>query len=416
VRHARAVHSARRHRTPAVILLGGRGPALSVARSLGQLGVPVDVLAAGPAPVARSRFCRRFVASRPGEDRQAVWLRWLEREGPPGAVVLPCDDDGVELVARNRRRLEDLGHIPIAGDDDGMLAMLDKAATYARARSLGVPAPRTVTIRDAADIDRAVTEVGLPCAIKPLHSHLWQRHFNRKVVRVADEAGLRTTLAEVRGLGLEVLVTEIIPGADDRFVSYYTYLDQAGDPLFHFTKRKLRGYPIHFGLWTYQVVEWHEDVADLGLRFARGAGLRGVVNVEFKRDARDGALKLIECNHRFTAANEIVRIAGVDIARLAYGELVGDPMRPQDPPREGARLWSTWDVAAFLGYRAAGEITTAAWLRSLLHPLHVGTLSWDDPLPFAVALAEDARKLRAAVSRRGVRALAVKATQVADAG
>jgi predicted ATP-grasp superfamily ATP-dependent carboligase len=387
-----------------------------VARSLGQLGVPVYVLAAGPAPVARSRFCHRFVACRAGEDRQGAWLRWLEQEAPRGAVILPCDDDGLELVARNRRRLEELGHLPIAGDDEGMLAMLDKEATYARARSLGVPAPRTVPIRGAADIDRAVAEVGLPCAIKPLHSHVWQRQLTSKVMRVGDEAGLRAALADVRRRGLEVLVTEVIPGADDRFVSYYTYLDATGEPLFHFTKRKLRGYPIHFGLWTYQVVEWHPDVAELGLRFLKGAGLRGVVNVEFKRDTRDGGLKLIECNHRFTAANEIVRLAGVDIARLAYGELVGDPMRPHGPPREGQRLWSTWDVASFLGYRAAGEITTAAWLRSLLHPLHVGMLRWDDPLPFLAALAEDARKLRRAVNRDGLGAPAIKATQVADAG
>jgi D-aspartate ligase len=400
-------------RWPPAVLLGGRGPALSVARSLGALGVPVHVLAAGPAPVRRSRFCHAYVVRGAGGNRQRDWLDWLRHEGPRGAALLPCDDDGLELIARHRRRLDELGYLPIAGADDAMLAMLDKEATYDRARALGVPAPRTVPIRSAGDIDRAVAELGFPCAIKPVHSHLWQRHFRAKLIPVADEAALRAELAEVGRLGLEVLATEIIAGADDSFVSYYTYLDGAGQPLFHFTKRKLRGYPIHFGLWTYQVVEWHPDVAALGLRFLTGAGVRGVANVEFKRDSRDGQLKLIECNHRFTAANEIVTLSGIDIARIAYGDLVGVPMHPAGPARVGARLWSTWDVAAFLGYRAVGELTTTAWLRSLLHRFHVGMLRLDDPLPFLAAISEDVRKLRLAVRHDGAGAAVRKATQVA---
>jgi D-aspartate ligase len=410
---AASVAGAEPGRWPPAVLLGGRGPALSVARSLGALGVPVHVLAAGPAPVRRSRYCHAFVVRGHSGNRQGAWLNWLEHEGPRGAALLPCDDDGLELIARQRPRLEQLGYLPIAGADDAMLAMLDKEATYDRARALGVPTPRTVSIRGAGDIDRVVAELGFPCAIKPLHSHLWQRHFRAKLIPVADEDALRAELAEVGRLGLEVLATEIITGADDAFVSYYTYLDEAGRPLFDFTKRKLRGYPIHFGLWTYQIVEWHADVAELGLRFLTGAGIRGVANVEFKRDARDGRLKLIECNHRFTAANEIVALSGIDIARLAYGELVGVPMLPDAPARLGARLWSTWDIAAFLGYRAVGELTTTDWLRSLLHPLHVGMLRLDDPLPFLAAVGEDVRKLHRAVGRDGARAAVRKATQVA---
>ena len=51
-------------------------------------------------------------------------------------------------------------------------------------------------------------------------------------------------------------------------------------------------------------------------------------NVEFKRDTRDGRLKLIECNHRFTAANELVRRAGIDLARIAYDRACGDDVPP----------------------------------------------------------------------------------------
>jgi len=273
--------------------------------------------------------------------------------------------------------------------------------------------PRTATIRDAADIERAVHEIGLPCAIKPVHSHVWQRHFRVKVMRVDDEPTLRARLAEVGALGLEVLVTEIIPGGDDQFLSYYTYMDEHGEPLFHLTKRKLRGYPIHFGLSTYQVVEWHPDVAELGLRFFSGVGLRGIGNVEFKRDARDGQLKLIECNHRFTAANELVRRAGVDVARVAYGRLFGVPMAPARPPREGDRMWHAWDVPALLGYRATGELSTARWIASLMRPFHLPYFRWTDPVPSMIGLTQSAAKLRRSVARDGVGAPLAKARTAA---
>ena len=52
---------------------------------------------------------------------------------------------------------------------------------------------------------------------------------------------------------------------------------------------------------------------DLGLALFGHAGLRGVANVEFKRDPRDGRLKLIECNARFTAANGLLTASGIDL-------------------------------------------------------------------------------------------------------
>jgi predicted ATP-grasp superfamily ATP-dependent carboligase len=397
----------------AAVLLGGRGPALSVARSLGEMGVRVHVLAGQPGPVSGSRHCHRFVAVPGGDRLQQRWLDWLEREGPAGAVLLPCEDDGLELIARHRAGLEQLGYHPIEADDDVVLAMLDKEATYRRARAVGVPSPGTVIVRRAADVERAVAERGFPCAVKPVHSHVWQRHFRAKVLPVDDELALRTTVARALELGIDVLVTEIIPGGDDQLLSYYTYIDDSGRPLFHLTKRRLRGYPVHFGLATYQVIEWHPDVAELGLRFFAGVGLRGVGNVEFKRDARDGALKLIECNHRFTAANELVRIAGVDLARIAYDRARGVDVPPTPEVRNGDRMWNVWDVPAFLGYRADGELTAAAWMRSLMHRSHVPHFRWSDPVPSVIGAAQGAGKLRRRMTRDGIRAPIARVTRAA---
>jgi D-aspartate ligase len=119
-----------------------------------------------------------------------------------------------------------------------------------------------------------------------------------------------------------------------------------------------------------------------------------LANVEFKRDARDGRLKLIECNHRFTAPNEQFRIAGIDIALFTYCRLAGLPTPVVDGYRAGVRLWHPGtDARAFLALRRRGELSLAGWLRSVARPQHFPLFRWDDPQPSLGLHAVRARRL-----------------------
>jgi D-aspartate ligase len=381
---------------PPAVVLGGVGGALSVARSLSRYGVRVHVLGDGPSLVGASRHCAEFVDL--GDD-DGLQERWLERlaDGPHGAVVLPVGDDGLELVARHRSWLDERGYIPVEANDEVLLAMLDKYRTYELATRARVAAPPTTLIFSPSDAATAAEEVGFPCALKPLHSHRFSRHFNVKVFVAEEREELAGIVARTSALGLEMLATAIVPGGDERYCSYYTYIDDRGEPIFHFTKRKIRQYPIHFGLGTYHLTDWSPEVAAEGLRFCQEIGLRGLANVEFKRDPRDESLQLIECNHRFTAVNEIVRLAGIDLAVLTYDRLLGRPVPRMQRYRTGVRLWSQLeDLSAAKAYRRAGEVSYRAWLGSLLHRQHSYFFEWRDPGPTLLSFA---RKLRRRVGR-----------------
>jgi D-aspartate ligase len=389
--------------TMPAVLLGGAANALSVARALWRAGVPVDLLADGRGDsVARhSRACRRYVNSAGDGPVAERWMRWLSSESAP-AVVLPCCDEGVELIARRRAELEAHGHRPVEADDEALLDMLDKARSYELARDAGVAAPRTVTVTAVADL--AELDFAFPCGIKPLHSHLFAQRFNTaaKGVTVATAEEARRVLAPILEEGHPMLLTEVIPGPDDQFRSYYTYLDERGEPLLHFTKRKLRQHPTHFGLGSYHLTEWNPEVAELGLAFARAAGLRGLVNVEFKRDARDGRLKLIECNPRFTEVNEQVRAAGIDLALVAYNRLLNRPLPPLDSFRDHLGLWfPVDDLRALRAYRREDELTTRAWLRTLAHRQVPLMFSSSDPKPSLVRWWKRGAGLARKLSRRG---------------
>ena len=230
----------------------------------------------------------------------------------------------------------------------------------------------------------SVREFEFPCALKPVYSHRFQRHFQVKAFVVSNVEELETRYRDIEATGAEILLTEIVPGIDDEYCSYYTYLEPDGTPLVSLTKRKLRQYPNGFGMGTFHMTKWEPEAAELGLRFARAVALAGMVNVEFKRDARDGCLKLIECNVRLTAANEVVRRAGVDFARILYDRALGRPPVLPSGFREGVYEWHPiGDYRAFRQYRAAGRMSTSAWVRSLLHRrTGIPDLAFDDPYPF----------------------------------
>jgi predicted ATP-grasp superfamily ATP-dependent carboligase len=120
----------------------------------------------------------------------------------------------------------------------------------------------------------------------------------------------------------------------------------------------------------------------MGLRFLRGAGLRGFGNVEFKRDARDGHLKLIECNARFTRLHEMLEVCGLDVTLLVYNRLAGRPLPQLGRYRSGVWFWlPSSDFAAFRSLNQRGELSLAAWSRSLLRRPHFLRFEWGDPLP-----------------------------------
>src|SRR6476661_6465718 len=129
---------------PPAVLLGSEESAVSAARSLGAIGVTVYGLGDAADPLRHSRYCTHFVHVGSKEGVEQRYMSWLE-SGPRGAVVLPCYDDGLDTIARNRATLESWGYRPVEGDDDTSLAMIDKQASYERTVAAGIPVPRMAT-------------------------------------------------------------------------------------------------------------------------------------------------------------------------------------------------------------------------------------------------------------------------------
>jgi len=287
-------------------------------------------------------------------------------------------------MARHRAVLVDAGLRPALARDDVVLAMLDKQRCYELARQMDIAVPRTESVTGKVQAVSVAMTFDLPFALKPRVSHLFAPYANgsSKAIVIRSYIELERQVDWLVDAGLSMIVTEIIPGPEHSYCSYYTYLDDEGRPLVHFTKRKLRQYPVGFGEGSYHLTDWAPDVAEMGLRFVSAIGLRGMANVEFKRDQRDGSLKLIECNARLTAANELVRRSGVDFAEIIYRGALGLPTDTASTYRVGIGMWMPMhDLLAFHELRRSRRLGTVTWLMSLCRPQVAAVLDARDPGP-----------------------------------
>ena len=81
----------------------------------------------------------------------------------PFAAVVGVDDQGVMAAALGAERLGLPHNAP-----DAVARTRDKAAMRRALAQAGVPQPRFAQLLPGADVAAAVSEVGLPCVVKPV--------------------------------------------------------------------------------------------------------------------------------------------------------------------------------------------------------------------------------------------------------
>ena len=382
------------------LVLGGDANALSVARSLGRSGVPVYTTF-GDSHAAHSRYIRENLDMRSYSQDYALLLRDKAAE-LAGAAVFACSDDAVEAVATHRARFAGIYEFE-RNRPELQLAMLNKQRTLELARDLDVPIPRFWCVDESTDLEELGATLPYPVIVKPFDTFAFRKVFKRSYLRADNKHELLGLVAQARFNEMDFMICELIPGADDCACSAYTYMDETGEELFSLTKRCLRRIPNNVGAGTFQITTDLEDVREMAQRFFRGLGWRGFGNLEFKRDPRDGSLRVIECNARFTAVHEQLAAAGNDLSLLSYRHMTGQEIAPLRRNRQRVAIWSPRvDFHAFREHRARTGAPFSSWLRSLAAAkLVFPVFSLRDPEPaFRATVArvrELAGKLRARV-------------------
>ncbi len=395
------------------IVLGGSQNALSVARNLARHGIEVVAINFPYEAIRFSRYAR-YMHLR-GECTPNAWERFLlgrESDHLHGSVLLPCSDEAISIIVNNyavlsrKFLLEETDHAI-------RRELLDKFVIYQRAQEAGIPTVGYWAVRSSEELERAMPELCFPLIMKPLYSPHRYLLKSTKAVLISDRTALAEHFSVAARLGVGIVLMEYIPGGDDRLCSYYTYLDEDGNPLVHLTKRVKRRFPLESGDGTYHVTTWIPEAAELGLRFFRHLNFRGLGNIEFKWDERDRRLKIIEVNARFTASDCLIAKSGVNLALITYNRIMGRPQPPiMDFEQSLVLCRPIEDALAAWGLHKRGELRLHEWITDLRHANMFPFFEWRDPIPAFAVLGHRVQQLGAQLVPRFGAARATRSLEV----
>jgi len=309
------------------IIVGGEHPGLGVVRSLGRRGIPICVVDDQRSVSEFSKYTSRFVHVKDLLDEQKTVDSMLEigqRYGLKGWVLFPTRDETVAAFSRHRDRLAEYFRVT-TGDWNTVQWAWNKKNTYDLAIKLGIPVPRTWNPQTEEGL--AALYPHLPLAIKPAVKENFFYATGSKAWRVDTPEELhrlfKKAAQQIRTQ--EILLQEIIPGDGKQQYSYCAFF-RDGDAHSTLIARRMRQHPREFGrAATYVETIEEPEVEKLSELFLRAIDFYGLVEVEFKRDPRDGQFKLLDVNARTWGFHSIGEPAGVDFPYLLYADQIGLP-------------------------------------------------------------------------------------------
>ena len=335
-------------RAPALVIDVGWVNGLAAIRSLGRAGIPVIAVDHRQSALGfRSRYARPVVSPDPQDEEAFVsFLAGLEVDAP--APVFATHDEPLNAIARGAEQLGDKFLYPFPPWE--VLARIQtKRGQLEAAQAAGVPVPRTAYPVAVEEARAAADDLGYPVLVKPSSTEGFKRRFGRQAFRC--ETGGQVAVAFADAEPFEPMVQEIVPGGDEELFTLGSYLAADGEALGLFCGRKLRQTPPGVGTCRVGEAVWVEEVVEQGLEVLRALEHKGLSQVEFKRDRRDGSFKLMEVNPRLWQWHGLASACGVDLPLIAYRDLTGE--RPAPVSMNGRRR--RWAITLLPGEAPAPQ-------------------------------------------------------------
>lgn len=408
----------RASRIPGAVLLGSDFKALGVIRSLGRRGARGVVIDNTP----RSAWFSRYVVERrhwdgPMEgDRFVDYLLTLGQDPRyAGWLLIPNQDEVVELVARHHDTLATCFTL-VTQDWETLKWACDKGRMNQMARETGVAIPATWYPRDEDNL--AALDIVYPAIIKPTASFRLQHALRLKALPANDVEEMRAQYRVALGAMApdEIMIQELIPGGGSQQFSVAAYA-RDGEIIAAMTARRTRQYPIDYGL-SSSFVEAREipGILDDARKLLTYMRLTGMVEVEFKRDPRNGVNKLLDINVRPWGWHTLTIACGLDFPYMQYCDALGLPMPVPTPHYDYRWLRAVTDIPAGIQETRAGLTTPLAYLRTLIAgKTTFSVFDWSDPLPVlmdASSVAVRALPLLRKTARRTLAPVATKSAKL----
>jgi predicted ATP-grasp superfamily ATP-dependent carboligase len=313
---------------PAMIFKASRDTlhhgALSIARTLGQLGVPVFALTEDRyTPVAISRYLTKAFVWKEWPNDNAALLDAMSAIGTAirhPSILIPMDDLSAVFVAENAQALGEWFRVPqLASDLPRQLA--NKASLFSLCAKIGVPCPKTVVPHGIEDVHNFIEQTTFPVVVKAAEQWLLlDNRFSAIVVptREALTAFYERTKPEERS---RIILQEFIKGKD---WIYHGYCNPKVELYVSFTGENLRSYPPNAGSTALGVSCMNKDLCRQSEKLLKSISYAGITDMDWRYDERDGQYKMLDCNPRVGMNFRLFENhSGIDVVRAQHLDLTG---------------------------------------------------------------------------------------------
>lgn len=308
---------------------------LAVIRSLGKQGL--DVTAGEEtryATGAYSRYCnQKLVYPSPRrEEEKFIGFLFDTLKSKKVDVLFPVADACLKPIIDHEEELSQYTQIALPPRETFMKGY-DKGVTLRIALDNGIPCPRTFFLENHPDAARLAEVVEYPAVVKPRVSS------GRRGVRVCKDPEdlVRAYESSASEFG-PVVIQEFIPCGGE--LGVYTLLNHRSEPRALTVQRRIRSYPPSGGASTLRETfkdGCSQEAKELSLSLLKAMRWSGVAMVEFRIDARDGSLKLMEVNPRFWGSLHLSILSGVDFPYLLYQMVMNGDVEPVPDYQEGVQ-------------------------------------------------------------------------------
>jgi D-aspartate ligase len=365
------------------LVVGGDHPGLAIARSLGRRGIPVYIIDDQYCVSSFSRYATKVIRVESILDERKTVDAVLEvgrRYNLRDWVLFPTRDENVAAFSRYRNELAAFFRVT-TGDWNSVEWAWDKKKTYELAERLDIPCPKTFNPRSLDELPDLYSR--LPLAIKPAVKENFFYATGAKAWRVNTPEQLRSMYEKAINLirPEEILIQEIVPGDGNEQYSYCAFV-RNGAPFSVLTARRARQHPREFGrAASYVETIDAPEIEHLSERFLKAIRYHGIVEIEFKRDPRNGEYKLLDVNARPWGFHAIGPAAGIDFAYLAYADQMGLPIEPVRAAAGVGWLRLVSDIPTALSDILHRTLSLRTYFKSLLATRTESVFNWSDPVP-----------------------------------
>jgi D-aspartate ligase len=398
-------------RAPVVVLDRGGPGALSIARTLGHLGVPMYLVSheGRGTPVWASRYWRKRIRRDFSEPIEPFLLflldlgREIESEHGARPLLLTSADWPAILIEENADLLTKQFVFPRA-ERPIIRGLANKSELFSLAVANGVPTPATSYPRSRDDVAAFLEFAQFPVVLKAADAYLPYVP-EKAILHTADEVLEKCERDAARG-PYNVILQEYIPGDAESVWMCNAYFGAESKCLAIFTGKKLRQVS-STGVASLAVCLPNETVANQTRALMQGVGYQGCVGIGWRYDARDGLYKVLDVNPRISGVFRLFRATnGIDVVQVCYLDLTGQPV-PTTALTIGRKWLLEEDVLVAMGAVLKGNLSLNQLRQSWRGVQEVQWFKRDDPAPLFAWLWRGLRRKTLRWPRRKRDALAL---------